>query len=1045
MKCHFKQLFFTIISLVLISSKLCFAQFGINKVQYQTFNWKYIETKHFDIYFYDNSEYLAHFAAVEAEKALIKIQTFLKYKINKRVPLIIYDSHNEFEQTNVIGSYLPEGVGGVTELFKNRVVVPYQGEWELFRHVIHHELVHAVLNDMFFGGTIQTAISTGNLNQIPIWMNEGLAEYLSQGGYDIQTDMYMRDISLSEYLTGLNDLDGYMAYRGGQAFYWYIEQKYGKEKISDLINRLRIQGNVNAAFKSTFNMSLDDFSDQWIKEMKKYYWPDLAKYQSAEDFSTRITNHRKEYNFWNSSPAISPDGSKMAYISDDAGVFGIYTKDLEKKSERHELITSLRQQDFEELNLLTPGISWNPQGTMLAISAKSGGEDAIYLVNAQNGDYDKLKFGIKSISSVNWSPDGQYLAFIGSADEETDIYLYSFKTKHIENITNDVFSDKIPVWSHDSKKIYFVSDRGDYTSTNYNHDNFFIWKYNFDKSDIYSIDINTRKITRITDSPQFNKTSIAVSSDGSKLLFVSDENGIGNIYEMNLINDAIKPKTNSLSGISQLSLSPDGNKLLFSSQTGGGYDIFMIRFPFDKNLGIDTLPLTKFRDELLSQDKIKRSITKTIESDSSSTPEKLEGYGNFNVDFSHQQLVKPNPNAITTEPVQNYSDNLSDSAIEDQQFVVHDYKIKFSTDLVMGNPGYSTYFGWQGIAQMLFSDVLGDHQIYVQANLLTDIKNSSFMVQYAYLPQIIDYTFIAFHGAGYSLLYDQSSDMYTWYRFRSYGAAVNASYPLDLFNRIEAGITWMNANRENIDYPGVNEIYHTLFVPEVKYVHDNALWSQFGPHLGSRYFLDFKGSPKFSNNTVGFLNITGDVRQYIPLFTYMSLALRVSGGKSFGPNPLHFFLGGTENWINATFYGNGSQSYMPFTQPEDYAFMNFPMPLRGFAIAERTGTQYFLTNAEFRFPLFRALLAGPLPILLQGVQGAFFFDMGGAWDGSVNSFKSTYTDVDGTTKPNDLLMSTGLGIRTILFGLPLKIDIAWKNVYYAWSQPVWLFSLGYDW
>ena len=1012
------------------------AQFGINKVQYQSFEWKYLETKNFDVYFYNNSNYLAHFAAVEAEKALQSIQSFLKYRINRRVPLIVYNSHNEFQQTNVIGSYLPEGVGGVTELFKNRVVVPYMGDWEQFRHVIHHELVHAVLNDMFYGGTFQSAMTSGNLRQIPLWMNEGLAEYLSQYGYDQQTDMFMRDISLSENLTGgLENLNGYMAYRGGQTFYWYVAEKYGKERIADLINRLRIQGNVNSTFQSTFNLSLEDFSEQWEKDLKKYYWPDIDKFQSAETFSSRITNHKKEYNFYNSSPAISPDGERMAYISDDGGLLGVFTRSLDKKDDKHELITSLREQDFEELNILTPGISWNPKGTHLAISAKSGGEEAIYIVDAKNGDYDKLKFGIQSITSVNWSPDGKYLAFIGSPGEQTDIYIYNMDTKKIQNLTNDVFTDKNPVWPNDSKKIYFISDRGENATINYTNDNFLMWKYDYKQSDIYTLDIETKQIKRITNSPKNNKTSIAISADGNKMLYVSDENGIGNIYEMNLLTGATKPKTNSLSSISQLSLSKDGNKLLFSSLTGGGYDIFLFRFPFDKNLANDTLPITKFRTQLLEKDKIQKELADTNKTGSlAQTEQHLTSYGDFVLDFSRQELVKANPDVINNDTQTEFENSYSD--IEDQIFPVHDYKIKFSTDAVLGNPWYNTYSGFQGAAQMLFSDVLGDHQIYAQAYFLNDLNNSSFLVQYSYLPTIIDYSFTAYHSAVYAY-----SDINTWYRFRNWGLAINASYPLDLFNRVEGGLSWMNVTKENIYEVGYGNLSRMLFVPEIKYVHDNTLWAGFGPHQGSRYNIDLKGSPKLSSSGISFITLTGYFRQYVPVTNYMSLALRAAAGKSFGANPRNFFLGGTENWINPSWY-NG---YFPFDQPEDFAFMDFPMPLRGWAVGESKGSQFFLTNAEFRFPLFRALLAGPIPVLIQNFQGCFFFDMGGAWYGNLSDFKSTTTDIDGNIKVNHLLMSTGIGTRLYLLGIPLKIDVAWRNLYYAWSEPSWLFSLGYDW
>jgi outer membrane protein assembly factor BamA len=389
--------------------------------------------------------------------------------------------------------------------------------------------------------------------------------------------------------------------------------------------------------------------------------------------------------------------------------------------------------------------------------------------------------------------------------------------------------------------------------------------------------------------------------------------------------------------------------------------------------------------------------------------------------------------------VNNEAQNLSygSSDDEDQNYPVHDYKIKFSTDAIIGNPGVSTYYGFQGIAQMLFSDVLGDHQIYIQAYLLTDLKNSSFLVQYSYLPDIIDYSFGAFHKAGYAY----SGQNYNLYRYRNWGAAVNASYPLDLFNRIEWGINWLNVSKENVDYPGSDDVYRMLFVPEVRYVHDNALWSDFGPHQGSRYYAGLKGTPKFSSSGVSFITFTADLRQYIPITNYMSLALRASGGKSFGANPRNFFMGGVENWINATWY----EGYLPFDQPEDFAFMDFPMPLRGWAVGERKGTQYFLTNAEFRFPLFRALLAGPIPILFQSFQGCFFFDMGGAWNGNLSDFKSVITDINGNNQANHLLMSTGIGIRSYVLGIPLKIDVAWKNQFYAWSEPYWLFSLGYDW
>lgn len=105
-----------------------------------------------------------------------------------------------------------------------------------------------------------------------------------------------------------------------------------------------------------------------------------------------------------------------------------------------ELISSGRSIDFEELNILTPGISWSPDGKKLVVSAKSAGEDALYIVDVKTGDYQKL-FGIRSLSSALWSPDGSSIAFVASVGEQPDLWLYDVKTGEIIRATDDIFTD----------------------------------------------------------------------------------------------------------------------------------------------------------------------------------------------------------------------------------------------------------------------------------------------------------------------------------------------------------------------------------------------------------------------------------------------------------------------------------------------------------------------------------------------------------------------------------------------------------------------------
>ncbi len=1025
-----KRLFYILMLLLICFYTDGFAQFGKNKVQYREYDWKYIQSKHFDIYYDKGSKDLAEYSAVMAEQSLASIQNTLNYKLGKRVSMVVYDSHNDFQQTNVISSFMSEGVGGVTELFKNRVVVPFQGDFAQLQHVIHHELVHAVLNDLFHGGTFQSAISTGNSFRIPLWMNEGFAEFESIGGMNTATDMFMRDLAISENLPPLQRLGGYLAYRGGQTFYWYIAENYGKEKVGELLQKLKTYKNVDLAFESAFQMNLQDFSEKWERDLKKYYWPDLELYSDPSEYAIELTDHKKNRNFYNTSPAISPDGEKMAYIADESGLFGIYIRDIDDEKSTRQIVTSFRNQDFEDLNILTPGISWSPDGKNIVISAKSGGNDALYITNVESEDYYKIKFDLRTIGSVTWSPDSRYIAFSGADGKESDIYIYDMKTEKLEALTDDLFSDKYPVWGYNSQELYFISDRADYVAGKTPR-KFKLYNHDVNQTDIYRVMLETKEVTKITNSDFPNITSISVSSDDKSLLFVSDKNGIGNIYKMSLETKTVRPITNSIAGITQLNLSNDDSKLLFTVQINGGYDIYMIRFPFERNLDETELPLTKLKQ------KQKESIA-LIESfeDSPEEDNELQGWGDFEFEFDRQQVVKANPdiksNSLTADVIADSTDY--------GDFVENDYKINFTLDVVLANPSYNTYYGFQGSSQLLYSDIMGNHQLFFQAYLHTDIRNSQFMAGYSYLPDIIDYNFSIYHSAAY--LYSNPEKEVNYlnnylYRFRSYGLNVTASYPFDLFNRLEWGINWMNVSKENMQIPNEGDASRMLFVPQGRFVHDDVLWGIFAPHEGSRYYIGFKGTPKLGNENIGFISVDFDYRKYISIGNYFSFALRGAGGGSFGPDPQRYFVGGTDNWINRKF----SNARLPFDNPEDFAFSQFVLPVRGWDISQINGNKYFVTNVEFRFPMFQALVAGPVPILLQGVMGSFFFDMGAAWN---DEFVISKVARNGKRYFENVLMSTGIGIRSYLMGLPIKMDIAWRNEYHTWSKPLYLFSLGFD-
>lgn len=1060
-----------IFTLTLLAQILVLAQFGKNKVQYKYFDWYYVQTKHFDIYFSNDGETLAEFTAHASEDALSKIQESFKYSINNRITIIIYNSQNDFQETNVTDTYLSEGIEGFTELFKNRVVVQFHGSYKQYRHLIHHELVHAVMNDMFYGGSLQNIIANNITVQIPIWFSEGMAEYQALG-WDEDTDMFIRDAAINEYLPDVQRLSGYFAYRGGQAVFYYIAKKYGKEKIGELINALRSLGNVDAAFKQTIGLNLKEFNERWKKDIKRVFWPDIEITLDPDEFAKRLTDPEEDDGFYNTSPAISPQGDKIAFITNRDFFFSLYIMD----ANTGEIITKLAEgntsANFEELNILTPGLTWSPDGSRIAISALSYGYDVIYVFDVEEEDYETLPFKMDGIQSVNWSWDGKQLTFIGQTSKQTDIFIYDFETKEIKNLTNDIFTDKDPYWSHDGKTIFFSSDRNSYTNIEDTGSDFKIYNHDYSQTEIYSLDVESGLVKRITDLPNSNETSPIESPDGSEILFISDLNGISNIYkkkvvfssEDNFISDVkdieAVPVTNSQSGLYQLSITKDGKKLAFSSLYKSSFNIFLLNNPFDYDLELEKLPLTKYRQGKLDLDvrpieviKEQRGITddEEAESDSSDFDPSMFFTGNYvdstkkygdsvSVDFGNYVFGGEEVAAKDSEEEQKFNpiDNLDDQG----NFKVHQYKVNFAPDLVYANAGYSTLYGLIGTTIISFSDVLGNHRLIGVTGLQIDLKNSDYGLAYYYLAKRINWGIEGFHTARFVRLLaidERGFPSSNLYRYRNFGLSGSASFPLNRFYRLDFGLSLLNVRGENLDDLSEPQENVTFTVPQLSFVHDNVLWGYTAPIQGTRYRFDVFGNLGVIDPDLSFYSLMGDMRTYLRFFYDHSLALRISGGYSVGNNPQRFFIGGTENWINREF----ATTEIPIESASDFAFLTAALPLRGYNYSERIGTKYLLANMELRFPLIRYLLTGGLPFLFNNIIGVAFVDAGTAWYD--NSKISLFTrNSNGDIITDDLLIGTGVGARVYFLYFLLRFDVAWAYNIEGFSSPKFYFSLGAD-
>ncbi len=1040
-----KSVMVILIIICLLFSGHAFAQsFGKNKVQYQDFDWKFVQSKYFDVYYYKENKQLAEFVAEVAEASYIDLKRDFQFEIYKRIPIIVYNSHNDFGQTNVIYNMIEEGVGGFTEIFKDRVVLPFQGDYEEFRHVIHHELTHAVMFQLLYGGNVGSMITGMARFQVPLWLAEGLAEYESLG-WDTDSDMYIRDATINNYIPPISQLSGFLVYKGGQSLLNYIADRYGDQKIAEIISKVRATRNVENAFKQSIGVGIEELTERWHKYLRQTYWPDIQNRNEPSDIAKPLTDHVKNKHFVNNAPALSPQGDKLVYLSNRGDYMDIYMMSAIDGRDLGRLVKGERSDLFEELHWPRPGISWSPDGKQIVFAAKAGPVDALYILNVNDKKIvDAYQFSVDGIFSPSWSPDGKQIVFMGLNEGQSDLYLYTIEDKTLQKLTDDIFSDLDPTFSPTGEEIAFISDRGEYPSQP--SSDMRMHSHDYSQYDLYTYHIETRQMTRYT-ADEIKEKSPAFSPDGNHIAFISDQNGINNIFMLNRTTGFIYPITNLITGVSQISWSREGSRLAFSSFFDGGYDIFLLNNPLEVEQSSIQLQKTAFLIK-------KEQESQTIEAQEVRVDiPTREGRTNFE-NFVFTQGLRQG----RLEERQGASEAFLDTTEykdENGDYKSHPYKPRFSADIITGSAGYSQFYGLQGTSMIAFSDILGNHEIDIYTDLFYNIKNSNIQVAYFYLPKRIDYGISAFHYAYQYYTYYLMGPFiqYNYIRDRYFGFSFFASRPFDRYRRIDFGITGLGIDRDFGDIDPYGYYYNQDFLTEVGnlykrrlvfinlgYSADTVIWGMTGPVNGNRSNFSFSYSPLISDKYgLDFWMFQGDWRNYFRIKRDYTFVLRFSGGISGGKNPQRFLLGGMPGWIN---YRYNEISYDSWSE-DLYYFSSFATPLRGYHYYEQIGTRYALVNLEFRFPMIQYLILGwPLPFGFQNIRGAVFMDIGSAW--SDDALWKPFTSGSlGMFKLNDLKAGYGFGARLNMGFLLLKYDVAWRTDFARTdTHPVHYFTLG---
>jgi hypothetical protein len=664
---------------------------------------------------------------------------------------------------------------------------------------------------------------------------------------------------------------------------------------------------------------------------------------------------------------------------------------------------------------------------MIALPAKVGGEDAIYLIEIPSGKVKrKLKFGLDAIYSPTWSPDGKRIAFVGIDHGWSHLLVADTDGKNVHELVTGPYSVREPAWSPDGTKIAYATDQGEGTDLS---------RLIFGKLRLALLDLDSKQVTVLPKQTGSN-FSPQWLPDGKSLLFVSDRAGIPNIYRVDLATGDSFRLSNLITGVSGIvadapciSLSADGKRLLFTSFTRGGWDIYSVRdvrkflAPSSGMLAADErsrplVPLGTRVEAAAGATEAPNGSDPDGDPDSSAalpasgiaesrvlSPPGIPGRADtVAVSPSPTGVVAPERPASTalrdTSAVldttltmyvqQVYREPLTDSTT----FLRLPYKAKFSRDYISGGALFASNVGFAGSSEISFSDVLGNHKVLAVLNLYGDLTQSDVWLQYTNLARRTNFGFAVFQYRNDLLLLSApSSDDVESQIYR--GGAVFFSRPFNRFRRIEYGIEAAVLNervlRFNYDLGTISTLANNgeffYVAPNIGLVADNALYGSTGPINGGRSRYTVAHAVGDVHYTTGLM----DWRRYTNIHQNFSIAQRFIGGASFGRDPQLFRFGGA------------------FTY-------------RGLDYGDLVGTRVLLGNLEFRFPLIEQLRLGwPLAINLGGINGVLFTDAATAWeDGQKVQFFSN----DGGLRTKDLHLAFGFGARVNLGYFILRYDYA---------------------
>lgn len=462
------------------------AQFGKNKVRSNLNNvdWQVAHGDKTNLYYYKGGERVGAVAHASMEAAYDTLSGLFGIEPETRPQLIIYlPSH--IEESNIYPGFIPENVAGFFEHIKDRIVIPFNGDYNWLRCVVRHEMVHRFQRAAHREFAREDWLNLNLGAQLPLAFTEGLAEYWA-GRHEtcrgINRETMLRDAIVSGNTPSVGQIFGYSGssffpYLYGFELQRYLGENYGDDKFVKLYRRAKDFTSFQKLFEEVYGVTYEDLNTAFWHHMRSKFLPQYASstpppnlfardlFPDGRSVSTREIYTRGDTTFAIVYSAV--DGYEKLYeMTVQLDTTQVEDKDPSDNEDQpspywfgDEVGPLLLQSDREGVQRFDQSIDVH-NGQSMIVSVRDKRSDVLVSYDIQSREeVNRYRFdNIPVIQSPSWNPSGDKVVFSGSSFSQGnpssgtfDLYVFDLETEKLTQLTDDVYLDSNPDWSPDGQ------------------------------------------------------------------------------------------------------------------------------------------------------------------------------------------------------------------------------------------------------------------------------------------------------------------------------------------------------------------------------------------------------------------------------------------------------------------------------------------------------------------------------------------------------------------------------------------------------------------